>query len=69
MCWSHNARESQWVDREWRYALTQKGIDGIEPIPLEPPDRCPPPQELNGKHFNDKLLYLTATAGQDVTGL
>ena len=69
LCWSHNARESQWVDREWRYALTQKGIDGIEPIPLEPPDRCPPPQELNGKHFNDKLLYLTATAGQDVTGL
>lgn len=59
LCWSHFARESQWVDKEWRYAFAQKGIDGIEPIPLEPPDRCPPPKELNGKHFNDKLLYLT----------
>lgn len=65
LCWSHNARESQWVDREWRYAFAQKGIDGIEPIPLEPPDRCPPPQELNGKHFNDKLLYLTSSTARN----
>lgn len=58
LCWSHNAKESEWVDREWRYAYSQKGIDGIEPMPIELPEECPPPQELSGKHWNDKLLYL-----------
>lgn len=56
--WSHFARESEWVDMEWRYALERKGIDYIEPVPIEPPDNCPPPKELSGKHFNDReLLY------------
>ena len=58
LCWTHNAKESEWVDREWRYAYSQKGIDGIEPMPIELPEECPPPQELSGKHWNDKLLYL-----------
>ena len=56
--WSHFARESKWVDIEWRYALEKKGIDFIEPVPIEPPDNCPPPKELSVKHFNDReLLY------------
>lgn len=56
--WSHFARESEWVDMEWRYALERKGIDYIEPVPIEPPDNCPPPKELSAKHFNDReLLY------------
>lgn len=58
LCWSHFARESKWVDVEWRYALEQKGVDYIEPVPIESPDICPPPPELNHKHFNDKLLYI-----------
>ena len=58
LCWSQNARRSQWVDTEWRYAYSQKGEDGIEPIPIDPPDVCPPPKELSGKHFNDRLLYI-----------
>ena len=58
LCWSHYARESKWVDAEWRYALEQKGADCIEPVPIESPDICPPPVELNFKHFNDKLLYI-----------
>lgn len=58
LCWSHNARNSPWVEREWRYALQTKGVDAIEPIPLEQPDLCPPPQELSSKHFNDTLLYI-----------
>ena len=58
LCWSHYAKDSEWFDREWRYAYSQKGIDGIEPVPIEPPEECPPPQELSGKHWNDKLLYL-----------
>lgn len=58
LCWSHHAKNSEWVDKEWRYAYSQKGIDGIEPMPIELPEECPPPQELRGKHWNDKLLYL-----------
>lgn len=58
LCWSHYARESKWVDAEWRYALEQKGADCIEPVPIESPDICPPPAELNFKHFNDNLLYI-----------
>ena len=56
--WSHFASESEWVNMEWRYALEKKGIDFIEPVPIESPENCPPPKELNIKHFNDiELLY------------
>lgn len=58
LCWSKNAQNSQWVDMEWRYALANKGIEAIEPIPIDPPDECPPPEELKSKHFNDSLLYI-----------
>lgn len=58
LCWSRNAAESPWVDREWKYCYEQKGAEAIEPIPLEPPSSCPPPEELKKKHFNDRLLYL-----------
>ena len=57
LCWSQFAKESKWVDTEWRYALSNKGLDSIEPIPLEPPTVCPPPKELESKHFNDRELY------------
>ena len=59
LCWSQNARSSPWVEQEWHYALEHKGIQCIEPIPLEPPDLCPPPAELSQKHFNDSLLYIS----------
>ena len=58
LCWSQNAKASPWVEMEWRCALQCKGIESIEPIPLDPPDLCPPPQELQSKHFNDSLLYI-----------
>lgn len=58
LCWSRNALASDWVNREWRFALENKGLDCIEPIPLEQPDICPPPKELWSKHFNDSLLYV-----------
>lgn len=58
LCWSKHASVSPWVDMEWRYALQNKGIECIEPIPIDPPDECPPPQELQSKHFNDSLLYI-----------
>ena len=58
LCWSHFAKESRWVNAEWKYALKQKGIDFIKPVPIELPEKCPPPEELNQKHFNDKLLFI-----------
>ena len=58
LCWSKNARNSEWVEREWRHAYQMKGIDGIEPIPMAPPDICPPPKELSQLHFNDWLEYV-----------
>ena len=58
LCWSHFAKQSRWVDTEWRYALKQKGEEGIEPIPLEEPGTCPPPEELSSKHFNERLLFI-----------
>lgn len=67
LCWSSNAKSSPWVDKEWRYAYGKKGKEGIEPIPIESPDRCPPPEELGSKHFGDKLLYIIQSASSDST--
>lgn len=58
LCWSKNAKNSKEVEKEWRHALSKKGLDGIDPIPLESPKVCPPPEELKSKHFNDlAVLY------------
>jgi hypothetical protein len=57
--WSKNAKESEWVEKEWRCAYNLKGIDFIDPVPLESPDDVPPPQELSDKHFNDWVLAFT----------
>lgn len=54
--WSQSARESEWVEKEWRCALETRGVEFIDPIPLETPDLAPPPQELSKKHFNDWTL-------------
>ena len=56
--WSTAASQSTWVDREWRMALRTKGLDGIDPVPLETPDKAPPPQELAGLHFNEWTLQI-----------
>ena len=58
LCWSLAAKKSKWVKQEWQYALKKRGLDYIEPIPLDPPHVCPPPKQLSSKHFNDRLLYL-----------
>ncbi|MEZ0396215.1 MAG: toll/interleukin-1 receptor domain-containing protein [Anaerolineales bacterium] len=62
--WSSNARKSRWVEKEWRFALEKRGVDFIDPVPLEPPDQAPPPPELSSKHFNDReLVFIKAYAG------
>lgn len=61
--WSDHARKSKMVDWEWRYALGARGLDFIDPVPLAPPDKVPPPPELAAKHFNDWMLaYMRAAS-------
>ena len=62
LCWSLAARESSFVEMEWRYALDHRGLEYIEPVPIDPPNICPPPDELSSKHFNDRLIYLIRAA-------
>jgi TIR domain len=54
--WSEAAARSKWVKREWRLALDRRGLDYISPVPLEEPDRVPPPKELAALHFSDPVL-------------
>src|SRR5260221_10202563 len=54
--WSANASRSVWVDKEWRTAYALKGIDCIDPVPLQSPDEAPPPKELESLHFNEWML-------------
>lgn len=61
--WSRAAAASDWVEKEWRYALERRGLGFIDPVPLEPPDVAPPPpKELSELHFNDKWLAFMRTA-------
>ena len=50
--WSVAASRSREVENEWRYALTEKGLRFISPVPLDPPEDCPPPEDLGDLNFN-----------------
>jgi hypothetical protein len=54
--WSTFARQSTEVEHEWRFALSHRGEDFIDPVPLDPPDKAPPPKELSHKHFSDRMM-------------
>jgi hypothetical protein len=54
--WSKAASESDWVEKEWKLALKQRGLSYIDPIPLDEPHIAPPPKELSSLHFNDPNL-------------
>jgi hypothetical protein len=54
--WCRHAKASKWVEREWRWALENRGLEYIDPVPLEGADVAEPPPELTVKHFNDPLL-------------
>jgi uncharacterized protein YegL len=56
--WSSAARNSEWVEKEWRYGLQKKGEEFIRPVIIEGPPIVPPPPELAHLHFNDKILYM-----------
>jgi len=57
-----HARESHWVDFEWRLAQRLKGIDAIDPVPLQDPRQAAPPDELAALHFDDVYLEAIAAA-------
>ena len=44
------------MEWEWKLALRKKGLGFIDPVPLEDPDKVPPPAELADLHFGDKWL-------------
>ncbi|HEX3473767.1 MAG TPA: TIR domain-containing protein [Kofleriaceae bacterium] len=59
--WSTAASRSRWVTGEWKEGLQQKGLQFIDPCPLESPELVPPPPELAALHFHDRyLIHLLA---------
>ncbi len=63
--WCRHAMASDWVSREWRWALRSKGLDFIDPVPLESLEQASPPVELVAKDFKGPLLPFMALAGVD----
>lgn len=59
--WSRAAKESEWVEREWRYGMDKMGDDFIQPVIIEGPPVIPPPRELAHLHFSDRILYFLHT--------
>lgn len=57
LCWSPDAKASEWVDFEWRHMYNKRGIEHIDPVPLISPQSCPPPEELAMLHFDDRWLH------------
>lgn len=65
--WSLAASRSAWVDKEWRYSLEHRGDEHIIPNALEPPEKCPPPVELQHLHFGSPLMPLIEIRQLDET--
>ena len=57
--WSVYSSASAEVEKEWRYALKRKGLSFITPVPLDPPELCPPPAELGSRHFGHRSFAYT----------
>jgi hypothetical protein len=60
--WSAAAKQSPWVEKEVRYALSRKGghdeaAPEILPVIIEGPPVVPPPDDLKMLHFNDTFMY------------
>lgn len=67
LVWSRHASASEWVRKEWVHARdcqrrSRDGLPDIKPLPLEGPDRVPPPEELSDIHFNSVMLPLIEQA-------
>ena len=55
--WSVPASQSKEVENEWRYGLEQRGLAFIAPVPLDPPNQCPPPDALKELNFTVRAFY------------
>ena len=54
LIWSYHALKSKWVKKEWKYALSKKGLSSFNPINISYLDnkhKAPIPRELNKIHF------------------
>ncbi len=60
--WSVFAMKSDAVRKEWTYALKKKGLRFISPVPLDPPQLCPPPEQLSKLHFDHRAFYQSEEA-------
>jgi hypothetical protein len=58
--WSKSAAESKWVDWEWRTALADKGIAGIQAYAIEPD--VPAPPALSKLQFNNIYALISQHA-------
>jgi hypothetical protein len=56
--WCSHAMQSEWVQKEWQWAFDARGLQFIDPVPLESPETAPPPERLKAKHFNDPDVAL-----------
>jgi hypothetical protein len=66
--WSRHAAKSEWVDWEWRTALAEKTIRGIQPCPLESADLAPPPPELADLDFGGLYEQMLLSLGGQRNG-
>ena len=62
--WSLPASKSAEVEKEWRYGLEQKGLSFIAPVPLDPPDQCPPPEPLQALNFTVRAFNTDRIPGK-----
>jgi len=60
--WSKWAAKSPWVEWEWRRALRQKELKGIQVHPLESWPKSPLPQELAPLHLGDPVMAVREAA-------
>jgi hypothetical protein len=57
--WSSHSRQSEWVQREWRYALEAKGPHRIVPVPVEGSGTAEqPPPDLGVSRLDEHLLSM-----------
>ena len=56
--WSANAKKSKWVRWEWKTALKERGLLGIDPHPLDPVSEAKPPRELKSLNFEDAYMVI-----------
>jgi hypothetical protein len=57
--WSSHSRQSEWVQREWRYALEAKGPHRIVPVPVEGAGTAEqPPPDLGVSRLDEHLLSM-----------